>query len=46
MREKPNYSLDIISSRSGFGSRTTFYKAFYSQKGVTPNQYRSQQTEE
>lgn len=37
----PNTSIDVIAEQSGFNSNSTFYSAFKSQFGVTPNQYRN-----
>jgi AraC-like DNA-binding protein len=37
-----NYSIEAIAQEVGFKSRTTFYKAFQEQTGLTPSQYRKQ----
>ncbi len=38
--EPSSTNIDIISTRSGFGSRSTYYKAFAKRYGTTPNKYR------
>lgn len=39
-KEPPTTNIDNISTRSGFGSRSTYYKAFAKHYGTTPKKYR------
>lgn len=40
MRQNADTSIDLIAARSGFGSRTNFYKAFSRKFNTTPSKYR------
>lgn len=46
MITKTNLSIDEIMYKSGFGNRSSFYKAFSAKYGCTPKKYREQQQEE
>lgn len=39
IKEKRNYSIEAIAKEAGFNSRSTFYRAFYKQYGMTPTEY-------
>lgn len=39
MKGNKNYSIEAIAGESGFNSRSTFYRAFYKEFGMTPAQY-------
>ncbi len=40
MKEKyENYTIDYIAQQSGFTNRTTFYRAFKREKGMSPSKY-------
>lgn len=39
MSRNPNYSMQAISDEAGFGSRSTFYRAFQNIYNMTPIQY-------
>lgn len=39
IKENKNFSIEAIAQESGFNSRTTFYRAFYKQFGMTPTEY-------
>lgn len=39
IKENKNFSIEAIAKESGFNSRTTFYRAFYKQFGMTPTEY-------
>lgn len=37
--EYENYTIDYIAQQSGFTNRTTFYRAFKREKGMSPSKY-------
>ena len=39
IKEKRNFSIEAIAEEAGFNSRSTFYRAFYKQYGMTPTEY-------
>lgn len=44
MRTCPHYSNDAISTECGFSSHTQIYRVFKQQTGLSPNQWRDQET--
>lgn len=44
MLEHPDYSNDVISSECGFSSRSYLYRIFKERVGVTPTEWREEQT--
>lgn len=42
IRNQPNHTIDSIALDSGFVSRSTFYRNFTGQFGITPTEYRQQ----
>ena len=42
MKEHPEYTLDTVASESGFANRSTFFLAFRKKNGMTPSQYKNE----
>lgn len=42
LAEHPEYTMERIATESGFQSVSTFRRAFFKQKGVTPSEFRKQ----
>jgi AraC-like DNA-binding protein len=43
---KTNLAIDYVGSASGFGHRSTFFRLFERQYGITPHAYRKQKQDE